>query len=695
MLLLLLRSCLACGLVLLPVVVLSSGPTWGATLTVCASGCDYSSIQDAVNAADVTATTVSVLPGVYVENIRITGKEMILASTSGPAATVLDGGGAGSVLQLGELSDVTIDGFTIRNAGGTRSFTENGYGIVVTPFTTARATILGNLITNNNLRGGIGIISGRDLEIDISGNLVMNNFRGIELQLSTAISTVQGFLNVTNNVVAFNQVDPGNPSGSGMALIGCCPFGTPGPFSLNVVNNTIYGNRAVFGGGLAANISNLVLKNNILFANTASQSGADLYMVQAALTATVSFNIIGDGQFPIGNSASDPKLLDPTAGDFHLVPGSPAIDAGDNLASSLPLRDLEGDPRIIDGDRDGNPVVDIGADELVVASPPLAVASSDQAVECSSHAGGSVTLDGSESTDPDSTPGTNDDIALFEWFENFGTASVRLLGPGETLDVTLPLGVHDITLRVTDRAGATSTDATMVSVVDTTSPTLAVSLSPTTLWPPNHRMVKVTADVTAADACGESSVQLASVTSSDPDDAPGVGDGSTVNDIQDASPGTADFDLQLRAERAGEGNGRLYSLVYRATDGSGNVAERTALLLVPHDQAGVTEPVQISLRQDGAGTVVDWNSVAGALYYDVIRGRLSDIREGASEIKLGGVTCVEAGSLDTSNTGMEDSELPKPGEIFFYLVQFSDGWTSSYGEPSAGKPRVVGSGGCH
>ena len=69
-----------------------------------------------------------------------------------------------------------------------------------------------------------------------------------------------------------------------------------------------------------------------------------------------------------------------------------------------------------------------------------------------------MVLDGSASADPDSSPGTNDDIIVFEWFENFGLETESFLGTGEILEVNLPVGSHVITLRVTDTEGATDTD---------------------------------------------------------------------------------------------------------------------------------------------------------------------------------------------------------------------------------------------
>jgi hypothetical protein len=223
---------------------------------------------------------------------------------------------------------------------------------------------------------------------------------------------------------------------------------------------------------------------------------------------------------------------------------------------------------------------------------------------------------------------------------------------------------------------------------------MTAALSPVLLWPPNHRMVPVSASVTANDTCGAASITLASVTSTEADDAAGSGDGSTVNDVQGADLGGPDFDLDLRAERAGAGGGRVYSVVYRATDSSGNAAETTSMAVVPHDQSGITEPLNLTVREGSAGTHIDWSPVSGALYYNVIRGRLSELAETASTIELGDVRCIESASLDSSTSGREDSEPLQPGEGYFYLVEYNDGWKSSYGEPSTTKPRVVRSGWC-
>ena len=209
--------------------------------------------------------------------------------------------------------------------------------------------------------------------------------------------------------------------------------------------------------------------------------------------------------------------------------------------------------------------------------PPAAVAASEPFTECTSPAGATVVLDGSGST-----PGTSDGIASFEWFEDLGQSSETVLGTGEILPVTLPFGAHAITLRVTDTLGQTAVDSLVVTVQDTTPPELGVGLSPDLLWPPNHRMVDVTASLAVADLCGTPTLVLTSVSSNEPDD--GEGDGSTVNDIQGAVPGTADTQFELRAERREDGDGRLYAVTYTATDAAGNATPATGHVRVPRNR---------------------------------------------------------------------------------------------------------------
>jgi len=109
-------------------------------------------------------------------------------------------------------------------------------------------------------------------------------------------------------------------------------------------------------------------------------------------------------------------------------------------------------------------------------APPSASAGADRTEECSSFAGATVSLDASESADADSSSGTNDDIVLFEWLEHFGTPEEALLGAGESLQIPLALGLHHVTLRVTDAAGERTVDEIAIEVRDTHPPMIAAGL---------------------------------------------------------------------------------------------------------------------------------------------------------------------------------------------------------------------------
>ena len=124
------------------------------------------------------------------------------------------------------------------------------------------------------------------------------------------------------------------------------------------------------------------------------------------------------------------------------------------------------------------------------------------------------------------------------------------------------------------------------------------------------------------------------------------------------------------------------------------VYSEAGFAVVPHDQGGVIDPVAIVLEESASGTVVSWAVVPDAESYDVIRGELNNVVETGVVINLGTVVCIEANSTDESTLGWEDRELPEPGRVFFYAVEYYDGISSTYGTESAGKPRAPSAGDC-
>jgi hypothetical protein len=115
------------------------------------------------------------------------------------------------------------------------------------------------------------------------------------------------------------------------------------------------------------------------------------------------------------------------------------------------------------------------------------------------------------------------------------------------------------------------------TVVDTNPPVITkVTASPGVLWPPNHKMVSVVVQASVSDDSGVAAWNITSVQSNEAIN--GRGDGN-------ASPDwliTGDHTLQLRAERSGNGDSRIYSITVQATDASGNLSEpETVTVTVP------------------------------------------------------------------------------------------------------------------
>jgi hypothetical protein len=147
------------------------------------------------------------------------------------------------------------------------------------------------------------------------------------------------------------------------------------------------------------------------------------------------------------------------------------------------------------------------------------------------------------------------------------------------------LGVHDIDLLVHQGPFATGC-STQVELVDTTPPrVLRAMATPSTLWPPNHRLVPVRVAVETFDECDtDVDVRLIDVTVNEPDEVRHGGDGHTRGDVQGAVLGTADFEVLLRAERQGGRSGRTYTLLYEVTDEAGNVTVVPVEVPVDHDR---------------------------------------------------------------------------------------------------------------
>jgi predicted outer membrane repeat protein len=172
---------------------------------------------------------------------------------------------------------------------------------------------------------------------------------------------------------------------------------------------------------------------------------------------------------------------------------------------------------------------------------------------------------------------------------NGGASFTNISGAtSNTLSVTASVAVRNNKYRaVFTNACGTDTSSAATLGVDTIAPTITLSKTTMSLWPPDHKYETINlSDFVsgASDNCGGNllgSVVIASVTSDEVEDNPNGGDGATLNDIVIAPNCKS---VQLRAERDGNLNGRVYTITFRVTDSAGNVRTATATVTVPHSQ---------------------------------------------------------------------------------------------------------------
>ena len=304
---------------------------------------DFTTIQEAINSAS-PGDTVLVSPGTYAENINFNGKDITVASEAGPATTTLDASGDTGV-QMGP--DGSLRGLTIKNAAA-----YFGAGIAVSG---SGSLISGNVFQDNvAFGGGFGAgIGGNSSSPTIERNVFRDNACD-----SQYIAGVVVFVNVSSPVIK-NNVFVDNPC---RAINMTLPAWT----SPIVINNTIVGNAA--GVRVDGRVPSLdqVYRNNIIVGNDiglvvdfGSPPTWDRNLVYGNGT---NYSGVADQTGLNGNISADPMFLNSGAGDFHLQPGSQAIDAGSDALA--PPVDFDGVTRPQDGNGDGVAIVDIGAYEL-------------------------------------------------------------------------------------------------------------------------------------------------------------------------------------------------------------------------------------------------------------------------------------------------------------------------------------------
>lgn len=493
-------------------------------------------------------------------------KDITLA---GSGAATLDGQGVAiRVVTVRAGATVTIRGLRIVGGNGFAGVGIHNLGTV----TLTDSRVAGNVATLWG--GGVYNRFGATMRVAnsvVSGNSAGENGGGIynDGTLILSDSTVNdnrggvggggllnssfGTLDLRSSVVSGNNAQyGGGVSNNGL---------------LDIVRSTIGSNSASFGGGLALGGGKTNIEDTTIAGNTASGDGGGInqtggqysyWMPPVVRNSTIFGNSAGGSGGGLANTGyiGSIALEHVTFGGNRAALSGAAI-ANPGFSGQVTLRNTIVATSAA-GQNCAGPILDSGYNLDDGASCGFTAAAH-------SHSNTSPLLD---------SAGLKD---------NGGPTQTVALEPGSPAVDAIPNGTSGCGTSVTaDQRGVSRPRGSGCDLgafeleVDTTPPALTVSVAPGLLWPPSHQYVTVRATVTATDDSGKNpAIELQSVISNEADNGPG--DGNTMNDIVVVDQRT----LQLRAERNEKGTGRIYTITYRATDGSNNSSVRSATVTVP------------------------------------------------------------------------------------------------------------------
>jgi Thrombospondin type 3 repeat len=278
------------------------------------------------------------------------------AGSSDPNSSTGEGGG----IYIGFNSAPLVDGNTIQSnrAGNPATLHQFGGGGGVCIYTTSALTVAEPVVQRNYIFDNNAA--------DFGAGIAFGEFDG-----TTPVSASRA--TIENNLFDINGGVDGGAIGTST---------TRAKIHANTINNN---NAAGHGGGVyfgyTANVSDQSeFVNNIVSFNQATGTGigGGIYVYPGA-TPTVRYNdVYGNTPTNVdgarqdadyigvdGGISVDPLYVDANASppDYHLQPGSPVADAGDNTGI-VATTDYDGAPRIQDADYDGTATVDMGAYEF-------------------------------------------------------------------------------------------------------------------------------------------------------------------------------------------------------------------------------------------------------------------------------------------------------------------------------------------
>lgn len=296
-------------------------------LTVCQTGCNYSIIQAAVDAAH-PADTIIVMDGKYIENINVNIPHLTIRSENGSASTYIIASGSNKNVFEVTADYLNLSGFTIKGAIGD-CYWRTGVGIQLNK-SKYSAISKNNLIDNDC---GINIISSQYNNISYN-NVAKNDWVGIRL-----FSSENNMIN--NNNIIFNYanillyqlsnnniIEDNNAIGStdwdGISI--------DGSNSNRVTNNKIISNH--WNGISLSDSSYNIIENNNVSSN--GGSGFDIYSGNNVIANnTVESNqYYGINIYYLGNNSIDNNSVNSNNIGIELSDSPRNIITGNKMSSN-------------------------------------------------------------------------------------------------------------------------------------------------------------------------------------------------------------------------------------------------------------------------------------------------------------------------------------------------------------------------
>jgi len=384
-------------------------------------------VQQGIDTATAGAT-VFVDPDTYNENTVLSGGKSLRASDfalptetalpiveggGGTGITVPVGGSAGLIEGLsvhGNTQSINLDGPATVRGNELPDSTGNGIAVIA-----PGSVIEGNKFNDPDATGAqTGVIASADAQIldnqftSLHGGIAINNssvvtvrgndFAGSHPFMSTSgggISVLGSRATVVDNTfhspgagisIAITGSESGNPTGItmrrntitgyyggvgmddaslGVDMSGDVIANTTGGSALQVRSFTVPTDLTATNVSLVGNTTDIFVKDNQVTLDSVIVE--DPIQITGAVNCTIRFS---RGPTTTGTpcqtfqTSVPPSFANAGTGDLHLIGPAALIDHGNPAAPAAGILDVDGDPRVCDGDGDGALRRDIGADEI-------------------------------------------------------------------------------------------------------------------------------------------------------------------------------------------------------------------------------------------------------------------------------------------------------------------------------------------